>query len=66
MTSKMEDLKKLNKNKKMVKKLADSFDAFVASQVGPPKTTACFFLFCRVISWWCRTCKENGVFYRHM
>lgn len=30
----MEDLKKLNKNKKMVKKLADSFDAFLASQVG--------------------------------
>ena len=28
----VEDLKKLNKNKKMVKKLADSFDAFLASQ----------------------------------
>ena len=31
-----QDLKKLNKNKKMVKKLADSFDAFLASQVGSP------------------------------
>ena len=29
----VEDLKKLNKNKKMVKKLALSFDAFLASQV---------------------------------
>merc|ERR1712228_589761 len=29
----VEDLKKLNKNKKLVKKLAQSFDAFVASQV---------------------------------
>ena len=28
----LDDLKKLNKNKKMVKKLADSFDAFLASQ----------------------------------
>ncbi|CAJ1336747.1 unnamed protein product [Effrenium voratum] len=33
----VEDLKKLNKNKKMVKKLADSFDAFVASQVLIPQ-----------------------------
>ena len=32
-----EDLKKLNKNKKMVKKLADSFDAFLASQVLIPQ-----------------------------
>merc|ERR1712124_177790 len=29
----VEDLKKLNKNKKLVKKLAQSFDAFLASQV---------------------------------
>ena len=43
MTSKMEDLKKLNKNKKMVKKLADSFDAFVASQVGSPKNNGIVF-----------------------
>merc|ERR1712164_64232 len=28
----VDDLKKLNKNKKMVKKLAQSFDAFLASQ----------------------------------
>ena len=28
----IEDLKKLNKNKKLVKKLADSYDAFLASQ----------------------------------
>merc|ERR1712098_697689 len=28
----VEDLKKLNKNKKLVKKLAQEFDAFVASQ----------------------------------
>ncbi len=28
----LDDLKKLNKNKKLVKKLADSFDAFLASQ----------------------------------
>ena len=33
----VEDLKKLNKNKKMVKKLADSFDAFLASQVLIPQ-----------------------------
>eukprot|EP00439_Symbiodinium_sp_Y106_P067520 s2135_g11.t1 len=32
-----QDLKKLNKNKKMVKKLADSFDAFLASQVLIPQ-----------------------------
>merc|ERR1711948_166678 len=31
----VEDLKKLNKNKKLVKKLAQSFDAFLASQVIP-------------------------------
>merc|ERR1712146_697097 len=29
----VEDLKKLNKNKKLVKKLAQSFDGFLASQV---------------------------------
>eukprot|EP00913_Durusdinium_trenchii_P026586 g24942.t1 len=33
----VKDLKKLNKNKKMVKKLADSFDAFLASQVLIPQ-----------------------------
>merc|ERR1712195_32740 len=33
----VEDLKKLNKNKKLVKKLAQSFDAFVASQVLIPQ-----------------------------
>merc|ERR1711920_609563 len=33
----VDDLKKLNKNKKMVKKLAQSFDAFVASQVLIPQ-----------------------------
>merc|ERR1712031_86854 len=33
----VEDLKKLNKNKKMVKKLAQSFDAFLASQVLIPQ-----------------------------
>mmetsp|Transcript_10644 Transcript_10644/g.18044 ORF Transcript_10644/g.18044 Transcript_10644/m.18044 type:complete len:197 (-) Transcript_10644:118-708(-) len=33
----VEDLKKLNKNKKMVKKLADGFDAFLASQVLIPQ-----------------------------
>ncbi|CAE8604107.1 unnamed protein product [Polarella glacialis] len=33
----VEDLKKLNKNKKMVKKLALSFDAFLASQVLIPQ-----------------------------
>jgi len=33
----VEDLKKLNKNKKLVKKLAQSFDAFVASQVLVPQ-----------------------------
>merc|ERR1711974_427791 len=33
----VEDLKKLNKNKKMVKKLAQSFDAFLASQVLVPQ-----------------------------
>merc|ERR1711988_1827038 len=32
-----EDLKKLNKNKKMVKKLARSFDAFMASQALIPQ-----------------------------
>merc|ERR1719469_1240922 len=32
----VEDLKKLNKNKKLVKKLAQSFDAFLASQVLVP------------------------------
>merc|ERR1712190_576978 len=33
----VEDLKKLNKNKKLVKKLAQSFDAFLASQVLVPQ-----------------------------
>merc|ERR1711924_36279 len=33
----VEDLKKLNKNKKLVKKLAREFDAFVASQVLIPQ-----------------------------
>ena len=33
----VEDLKKLNKNKKLVKKLAQAFDAFVASQVLIPQ-----------------------------
>jgi len=33
----VEDLKKLNKNKKLVKKLAQTFDAFVASQVLIPQ-----------------------------
>merc|ERR1711862_1008687 len=33
----VEDLKKLNKNKKLVKKLAQSFNAFVASQVLIPQ-----------------------------
>lgn len=33
----VEDLKKLNKNKKLVKKLARSFDAFVASQALIPQ-----------------------------
>merc|ERR1712060_265859 len=33
----VDDLKKLNKNKKLVKKLAQSFDAFVASQVLVPQ-----------------------------
>merc|ERR1712178_453947 len=33
----VEDLKKLNKNKKLVKKLAASFDAFLASQVLIPQ-----------------------------
>jgi len=33
----VEDLKKLNKNKKMVKKLARSFDAFMASQALIPQ-----------------------------
>merc|ERR1712160_224221 len=33
----VEDLKKLNKNKKMVKKLAQSFDGFLASQVLIPQ-----------------------------
>merc|ERR1712071_271141 len=33
----VDDLKKLNKNKKLVKKLAQSFDAFVASQVLIPQ-----------------------------
>merc|ERR1712238_454670 len=33
----VEDLKKLNKNKKLVKKLALSFDAFLASQVLIPQ-----------------------------
>eukprot|EP00811_Abedinium_folium_P012842 NODE_21928_length_730_cov_2.678275.p1 GENE.NODE_21928_length_730_cov_2.678275~~NODE_21928_length_730_cov_2.678275.p1 ORF type:complete len:178 (+),score=46.67 NODE_21928_length_730_cov_2.678275:66-536(+) len=33
----VEDLKKLNKNKKLVKKLAKCFDAFVASQVLVPQ-----------------------------
>jgi len=33
----MEDLKKLNKNKKLVKKLANSYDAFIASQVLIPQ-----------------------------
>eukprot|EP00389_Voromonas_pontica_P016309 GDKH01025495.1.p1 GENE.GDKH01025495.1~~GDKH01025495.1.p1 ORF type:complete len:218 (-),score=81.41 GDKH01025495.1:252-905(-) len=31
-TMNMDDLKKLNKNKKLVKKLADKYDAFLASQ----------------------------------
>merc|ERR1719468_53163 len=33
----VEDLKKLNKNKKLVKKLAQQFDAFIASQVLVPQ-----------------------------
>merc|ERR1712086_788511 len=33
----VEDLKKLNKNKKLLKKLAQSFDAFLASQVLIPQ-----------------------------
>ena len=33
----VEDLKKLNKNKKLVKKLAQTFDAFLASQVLIPQ-----------------------------
>merc|ERR1719313_2456343 len=33
----VDDLKKLNKNKKLVKKLARQFDAFVASQVLIPQ-----------------------------
>merc|ERR1719407_269564 len=33
----VDDLKKLNKNKKLVKKLAQSFDAFLASQVLVPQ-----------------------------
>merc|ERR1712183_818182 len=33
----VEDLKKLNKNKKLVKKLAQSFDGFLASQVLIPQ-----------------------------
>merc|ERR1712157_73673 len=33
----VDDLKKLNKNKKMVKKLAQSFDAFMASQALIPQ-----------------------------
>jgi len=33
----VDDLKKLNKNKKLVKKLAQSFDAFIASQVLIPQ-----------------------------
>merc|ERR1719510_868335 len=33
----VEDLKKLNKNKKLVKKLAQAFDAFLASQVLIPQ-----------------------------
>merc|ERR1719378_636244 len=33
----VEDLKKLNKNKKLVKKLAQSYDAFLASQVLIPQ-----------------------------
>ena len=33
----VDDLKKLNKNKKMVKKLAQSFDAFLASQALVPQ-----------------------------
>merc|ERR1712232_1402988 len=33
----VEDLKKLNKNKKLVKKLARQFDAFLASQVLIPQ-----------------------------
>merc|ERR1719355_541767 len=33
----VEDLKKLNKNKKMVKKLAAKYDAFLASQVLIPQ-----------------------------
>jgi len=33
----VDDLKKLNKNKKLVKKLAQSFDAFLASQVLIPQ-----------------------------
>merc|ERR1712151_579774 len=33
----VEDLKKLNRNKKLVKKLAQSFDAFLASQVLIPQ-----------------------------
>jgi len=33
----VEDLKKLNKNKKMVKKLAQQFDAFIASQALIPQ-----------------------------
>merc|ERR1712226_134010 len=33
----VDDLKKLNKNKKLVKKLAQQFDAFLASQVLVPQ-----------------------------
>eukprot|EP00401_Gymnodinium_catenatum_P083467 CAMPEP_0117501830 /NCGR_PEP_ID=MMETSP0784-20121206/23502_1 /TAXON_ID=39447 /ORGANISM="" /LENGTH=109 /DNA_ID=CAMNT_0005297099 /DNA_START=27 /DNA_END=353 /DNA_ORIENTATION=- len=33
----VDDLKKLNKNKKLVKKLAQSFDAFLASQALVPQ-----------------------------
>merc|ERR1712084_64188 len=33
----VDDLKKLNKNKKLVKKLAQAYDAFVASQVLIPQ-----------------------------
>merc|ERR1712098_919052 len=33
----VEDLKKLNKNKKLVKKLAQAYDAFLASQVLVPQ-----------------------------
>merc|ERR1711924_378052 len=38
----VDDLKKLNKNKKLVKKLAQSFDGFLASQVLIPQIRVCW------------------------